>query len=102
MGMKLFSSSTDYCKSTITRPNPNKYRFNIKSIEKGELFDLLLIEYPDCITYKGNKLLMVKKDSFKIDNKELDPHFFEDGIVIARFVPTTLGLSLARGLINDR
>jgi hypothetical protein len=114
MGLKLFSdgfdsrrgpdmadpSHEDYRPTTETTPNPNRYRFAVKYIMYGKRFDLVKVHYPDCNTFDGMKLLVVKKDSVSPKMKELDPHFFEDGFIVARFVPTQKGTDLATELIG--
>ena len=102
MGLGMFSSGSDsYNSNSNTSPNPNKYRFKINSITEGTHYDLIQVNYPDCTTFNGDKVLVVKKGSVgKIKTKELDPHFFEDGNVVARFKPTEDGIQLGLMLIN--
>jgi len=116
MGLfKLFSGSGDppnigsrggvaspnirYTPTTKTSPNPNKYRFAIRSIVFGERYDLVQVHYPDCTTFNGIKVLVVKKDSITSKTKEIDPHFFENGNIVARFAPTEEGIKLATEMI---
>lgn len=98
MGIKLFSSGDGYDMYDNTSPNPNKFRFDILQIEAGENWDIVLVEYPDCTTFDGQKLLLVVHGTITKDMNELDPHFFEDSVIFARFKPDKKGLELARKL----
>ena len=102
MGLKLFSSGSDYTPTSNTTPNPNKFRFTIEEIIKGKagVYDLLVVKYPDCTTYCGHKLIMVKTGTVNLTDIELDPHFLHDGKVVARFKPTDEGYKLAWGIIH--
>jgi len=78
-------------------PNPNPKRFFIKHKTKiGELW-VLLVHYPDCTTFNGNKLLVMLSEP---SEKWLDPHFLESNDVIARFRPTENGMKMALHLCN--
>lgn len=90
MGLRLFSCGDD------SAPNPNKYRFTIVRIEEGDIYDIALVKYPDCLEYQSLKVLLVVKGSVTMDMKELDPHFFKDSFIVGRFAPTDEGIGLAR------
>jgi len=58
------------------------------------------VQYPNCTNFEGKKILVFKgmtiRELATLD--ELDPHFYEDSKLIARFVPTCEGMSMARSL----
>jgi len=97
MGLNFLSSSSMlYSKNDDTSPNPNKFNFEIlKCIYSIDNYKLILVHYPDCTTFNGEKLMIIKG---LVNPNELDPHFLEDGKVIARFRPDfegkTLGLAV--------
>jgi len=96
MGLKIgFSSST--CRNN---PNPNKYNFEVKEVYLGTWAHVLLVNYPDCSTYNGDKVLVIKGD-YVPNNSELDPHFLDGNNIVARFVPTEEGIAMAKDLINN-
>lgn len=80
-----------------TTPNPNPYNFKIKwkSLVNGNT--ILLVNYPDCNTFDGNKLILMKGDHSKTKFSNLDPHFFEscNNYIIGRFRPDKEGKKLA-------
>ena len=101
MGMNVMGSScAKDTPNTVTTPNPNKHNFRVKGYIYGDVYDLLIVNYPDCTTFDGVKLLLVNAGSVDKDTKELDPHFLEDGDVKARFEPTDEGMALAN-LLRD-
>jgi hypothetical protein len=100
MGLAPFSnssSSSSYCPTSNTTPNPNRYVFTIEEKLEGEKFDLYIVNYPHATTFKGKKVIVVKKGTVITD--EFDPHFFENGNIIARFKPTVQGIALAKEFI---
>lgn len=104
MGMKFgmnysednFNEDTSYVARNIKKkkdPNPNPYNFEIKEkVSKGNLTALKVL-YPDATTYEGNKILIVEKMSKQQlrETVKLDPHFFPEGPVVARFKPSRQG-----------
>lgn len=63
MGMPLLFSlgGKSYNVDTATKPNPNKYRFEILKIYKGNVYDVVIVKYPDCNTFEGRKILLMEK-----------------------------------------
>jgi len=56
---------------------------------------IMLVNYPNCTTFKGFKLLLLKGE--KYDKMRLDPHLLGDAHpVVARFEPNEKGWELAR------
>lgn len=79
-----------YGKATITTPNPNKYRFEIEKYQKINRIYVYLVQYPDCTTFDGYKVIV--SDRYITNNdEEFDPHFLEDNGIIARFPGTEQG-----------
>ena len=88
MGISMFGNS---CGSNPNPalPNPNPSRFTIKKLEAIGLFTVALINYPDCTTYDGDKILVYYCQPHHLERqKAIDPHFLETGrhiSPIARF-----------------
>ena len=98
MGISCISCSsadTSYTKLSDISPNPNKYIFEVKEWLNGDQYDVLIVTYPGCTTFEGDKIILVEKGFYYPGMSELDPHFFEGGKIIARFKPTPEGLQLA-------
>ena len=84
---------------TPTTLNPSAFRFKILLSEYINGNTILLVNYPDCTTFQGNKLLLLRGQykNFKI----LDPHFLDENHpVIARFLPNPEGWKMARLCAN--
>lgn len=104
MGLGLFSGSDDWDFGNnelpkTTFPNPDPKNFKIKKIEVIGDFTWVLVNYPNCPTFKGDKILIFKGDAsrrIKLYN-ELDPHFSETGLTpIARFRPDSYGVTMSK------
>ena len=75
--------------------NPDPKRFTIKNVMYFERRDVTLIEvkYEGVTHFEGNKILVMKGD-LRIplySMEELDPHFNNDGKLVARFPCTPDG-----------
>lgn len=107
MGIGLFRSSSSFDKkkkaiyqaslkvpSKNVNPDPSNYKI-IKHKQIGFLL-MVMINYPDCTNYEGNKICVFKDISI-LDlqsQKLIDPHFTNNKNVyapIARFEPTDDG-----------
>ena len=108
MGMKLFSiekSSHNYEQKKISDYDPNPSNFRIKNIYENNGHCVVYINYPNCINYEGNKILVfkdTKKEKIRKLN-EIDPHFSDSENkvkLIARFEPTDEGWQLAKEFLN--
>jgi hypothetical protein len=81
MGMRIMSvSSCEKVKpEEETKPNPNPYRFEI--IDKRDMlpYVVLMVNYKDCTTYGGNKVLVYECTDINVFNNitYLDPHFVD-------------------------
>jgi len=92
-----WSGSGDYSdKQQDSNPDPSN--FTIKKIKKIGDYLWVLVNYPNCLEYRGDKILVfykIKKEDF-LKWKLLDPHFSEIGrSPIARFRPNTIGTLLS-------
>ncbi len=80
--------------------NPNPENYNIIKSRQINEFLIVLINYPDCINFEGNKILIYKDCNIQqlINQKTIDPHF-SDSVKfyspICRFIPTDKGWSMA-------
>lgn len=85
--------------NTDTTPNPNPYAYTILHTEREGQYVVMKVQYPHCTTYEGVKILVV--DITKLWNDGgLDPHFTENGPVLARFEPNDRGMKGARALVK--
>ncbi len=79
-----------------TSPNPNPFRFTIVEYEIRNGNTVIMAKYPDCPTFGGKKLMVLKGIYIPKNINVLDPHFLEnDHPIIARFIPTSEGYALA-------
>lgn len=89
-------------KSSLPNPNPHNFKL-VKGFFLGD-YTLILVNYPDCTNYEGNKVLLFKGvDITTLKNlKVLDPHFSQNTnhiSPIARFEPTQFGWDLGVSLM---
>jgi len=95
------SSSFDmsHPSSRSNNPNPNNYLV-VKAEEHNGVL-ILMIRYPDCNNYEGNKILVFERGVTLINiinQKVIDPHFSTNSNYhspIARFEPTDRGWNWA-------
>lgn len=99
MGLNFFESELDIDNNI----NPNPYNYKILKYEFINNYLLLLINYPDCKNFKGNKILVFKNITLRqLIHKEvipqIDPHFPDNNKYspIARFIPTEEGYKIAK------
>jgi hypothetical protein len=90
-----------------TRPNPNPEVFEVRRAEPVGKFVVCLVKYPDATTFEGNKVMILTgiTQPGVIESQHLDPHFSEDGLVVARFRPDEEGWELAlsvAGLLDQQ
>lgn len=84
-------------------PNPNNYVIN----QTRQIGRYLIVEmnYPDCTSYEGNKILMFQTTLVQLEEqKTIDPHFSKNKKYIspiARFEPTDKGLAMAVHLATE-
>jgi len=110
---KMFSSSCSDSSRTIIQekivykqlPNPDPSNYKIlreKSIGK---YLLIVVNYPDCKNYEGNKILLYENVTMQQLTKQklVDPHFSDNAKFyspIARFEPTEKGWKMALKFIE--
>jgi len=85
-------------KTVIFNPNPNKYEI-LKYAEVGNYL-IVMLNYPDCLNYEGDKILVYKHCKIKdlLKQKSIDPHFSSSKKFyspVARFEPTEWGWNTA-------
>ena len=71
-------------------PEPNARQFDIKKLWYAGGYCIAVVNYPQCTTYNGDKILVYRSSpEHIIKQKLLDPHFLEYVFTpIARFSPT--------------
>jgi hypothetical protein len=86
-----------------TPGNPDPKNFKIVRMETVGNFVLILINYPDCLNYEGNKIIAVRaSERAKLEDQlrgaGIDPHFCDNQKYVspvARFMPTNEGWDMA-------
>jgi len=74
--------------------NPNPFNYLIVKMEQYGDYSAIMVCYPNCDNYEGNKIMVWERDKLKnmLDSKTLDPHFSNQvDSCIARFVPNDEG-----------
>jgi len=83
-------------------PNPAKFMIRKYNEQNGNL--AILINYPNCKNYEGEKIIVFKNTTWEdVKNlKEIDPHFTDEATIkpFARFEPTTEGWLSAVSLLH--
>jgi hypothetical protein len=77
----------------VTAPNPDPENFRIERVlQTGKLLGAMVL-YPDCENFEGRKLMVFEGlDEEELrERTSLDPHFTEEGEIIARFKPDEQG-----------
>jgi hypothetical protein len=86
----------DWQYTTVTKTkDPDPFNFSVRKADTIGDLTVLMVNYPDATTYEGNKIIVLRKLTMleAMNLKSLDPHFYEDGKVVARFEPTADGWS---------
>lgn len=82
-------------------PNPNPKNHKIVNYLYEGRYLIVLINYPDCTNFEGNKILLFKDTYIEDLQKQkggIDPHFSNNTDIhapIARFIPTLEGWEMA-------
>ncbi len=88
--------------SDLPPGDPNPERFKILCLEQFGPFCVAVIQWPDASNYDGQKVAVYRATPEQLRAaKTLDPHFQEKRgplVPIARFEPTTDGISMANSL----
>ena len=90
-------SSSDWDYSTRKEIEPHLEVFQVLECIEGSNYLYVVVKYPHCTNFDGEKVLLMKA---------LDPHFYEDNKIVARFKPDEEGKRLAKILagvhyVND-
>jgi hypothetical protein len=96
MGMRMIGSKGDSYKTCPGNPNPAMFKL-VRTVEVKNC-TVALLQYVGCTNYEGSKIVVWKGVSAKWLKEQtvIDPHFTEDGAIIARFVPTDEGWEMAK------
>jgi len=74
-------------------PDPRNFKVIWATAVNGNT--IMMVNYPNCTTFGGNKLLLLR-GVWPTTMSKLDPHFLEgDHPVVARFLPNKEGIKLA-------
>ena len=88
----------------VSKFDPNPTRFMIRKFNEKNGNLAILVNYPNCKNYEGEKIIVFKNTTWEqVRNlKELDPHFTEENTIkpFARFEPTNEGWLSAVALLN--
>lgn len=78
-------------------PNPDPNRFKVIKYQEVGAYLIVLVNYPDCTNYEGNKIMFYKTTYKEFSRKyRIDPHFCENCFSpIARFKPDDEGWQMA-------
>jgi hypothetical protein len=87
-------------------PNPDASNYEIIKHKYVNNYLILMINYPDCINYEGNKILVFENCTLEQlkEQKLIDPHFCDNEEFfspIARFEPTDRGWNMALKLCKS-
>lgn len=87
-------------------PNPDPKNFEIQDTVMINGFLIVLVNYPDCTNFEGNKILVYKNTTLTslVKQGSLDPHFSSNSKFhspVARFEPTLEGWYMAECLCNN-
>lgn len=88
-------SVAESIEKTSLPPNPDPYNFRIIMEKLVGEYLVAWILYPDATNYEGLKILLLKNTTTLKNEKSVDPHFFEGGNLISRFVPDQEGWEFA-------
>lgn len=94
------------CDCKNNQPNPDPNRYSIKRVQKEGDFLIIKINYPDCSTFEGNKILVYKGCTIVnlVEQGKIDPHFSDNKDFlspIARFRPDDEGWKMAESFVKS-
>jgi hypothetical protein len=111
MGLNIGFSSRSYSSyDRLTRgsfatscdklPNPDPANYRIVKYKQIGRYLVVLVNYPDCTNYEGNKVLLYRNVDIQLlsQQRSLDPHFSQNKNFyspMARFEPTDEGWQFA-------
>lgn len=89
---------------TVPDRNPDPERFNVERTHTVGSYVCAMIDYVNCTNFEGKKIIVfensVAEDVWTAKN--IDPHFMEEGNIIARFRPDDEGWSDAINYIERK
>lgn len=94
------------CACGKKQPIPDPNRYSIKRVHKEGDYLIIKINYPDCTTFEGNKILVYKGCTIVnlVEQGQIDPHFSENKEFlspIARFRPDDEGWMMAETFVKS-
>lgn len=76
---------------------PDPYKFLIHDLEVINGNTVILANYEGCLSFGGQKLMLLRGDFSNWTSETLDPHFLDEEYpVVARFIPNEMGIKLAK------
>ena len=106
MGMhRRHSGGWDGPRATIaTNNNPDPEKFTVTKSFVSGTYACALISYANCTNYEGKKIVVFENMTIEDiwNMKVIDPHFAQDGKVIARFRPDDEGWSDAIAYVEQK
>ena len=105
MGRLCFrSSDSDPDPPAARAPGePDPRSFTIVSKQRSHDYVIAEVQFPDCTTYEGRKILVYRRRVFDRVQRAgvMDPHFLEHGdCPLARFAPTADGMRAAQAMVT--
>ena len=108
-GGRISTSCFDEPSQVVVDKNPNPKRCTIIQVQKINDFLLMMVNYPNCTNYEGNKILVfegVEQDKVVCQKilHGIDPHFSDNKSFIspvARFEPSKRGWNMACQLAQN-
>lgn len=100
----LFGGRCSSSSIVIHPTDPIPSVFSITSLEQHGRFVLGVLNYPNCTTFSGFKIIVWENSTVEgiRSSKLVDPHFLENNKIVARFRPTIQGIQLAVDFINSQ
>ena len=90
--------SGDYSYLQPLEPHPEV--FKVLELIKGSNYLYIVVQYPHCTNFEGKKVILMKdtEPNEILYTKILDPNFYTENKIIARFRPDEEGKKLAKQL----
>jgi len=102
MGCNPFFRGSDFIPPSVLMQNsvnPDPSSFKVKKFYKFNGLFVSLVNYPNCTTFEGNKILVTNYDVR--EKIKLDPHFDNGSGLVARFEPTDTGWEAAVWFVTN-
>ncbi len=102
--MRVSSAYERTSGQVVPDTNPDPERFTVERTHSVGSYVCAMIDYVNCTNYEGKKIVVFEKtvaeDVWSAES--VDPHFMEDGKVVARFRPDDEGWLDAVAYINQK